>query len=207
MLRPVPRIPPGRARGPRAGRAPPRRPPPGLFLAVLASGPKLGWGGAPSRKRRGHFMSSPRTGSSFVCISAASLVLLTGGLLQAVGPEHSIARRWNERLLASIRKDLARPTVHARNLWYVSVAMWDSWAAYDPVARTFLHHEKAAAAPEDVHAAREETLSFACYRIIAARFASSPGAATTLPALDAEMDALGYDRGFTSIEGATPAAL
>ncbi|KAB2860081.1 MAG: hypothetical protein F9K43_23455, partial [Bauldia sp.] len=67
-------------------------------------------------------------------------------------PQHSIARQWNEELLAAIRKDLSRPTVHARNLWHTSVAMWDAWAAYDDVARTFLHHERAAA--DDIAAAR-----------------------------------------------------
>ena len=37
--------------------------------------------------------------------------------------EESIARKWNEVLLNSIRNDLARPTVHARNLFHISAAM------------------------------------------------------------------------------------
>ncbi|MFZ9689716.1 MAG: hypothetical protein ACO3DS_07745, partial [Phycisphaerales bacterium] len=41
----------------------------------------------------------------------------------------SVARQWNEEMLAAIRRDLARPTVHARNLYHVSAAMWDAWAA------------------------------------------------------------------------------
>ena len=40
----------------------------------------------------------------------------------------SIARRWDEQALAAIRRDLPRPTVHARNLFHVSAAMWDAWA-------------------------------------------------------------------------------
>ena len=36
----------------------------------------------------------------------------------------SVARLWNEVLLYSIRNDLARPTVHARNLFHVSTAMY-----------------------------------------------------------------------------------
>ena len=40
----------------------------------------------------------------------------------------SVARLWNEVLLYSIRNDLARPTVHARNLFHVSAAMYDAWA-------------------------------------------------------------------------------
>src|SRR5690606_31761467 len=127
------------------------------------------------------------------------------GSLRAQEPTHSVARQWNEELLNAIRKDLARPTVHARNLWHVSVAMWDAWAAYDARAKTYLHHERATA--NDIKAARNETISFACYRIIRARFASSPGASISLPACDARMDALGYDKTFTSTIGDSPAAL
>ena len=40
----------------------------------------------------------------------------------------SVARLWNDALLDAIRKDLARPTVHARNLFHMSAAMYDAWA-------------------------------------------------------------------------------
>ena len=46
----------------------------------------------------------------------------------------SIARVWDEQLLALIRQVVPAPTVHARNLFHVSAAMWDAWAAYDPDA-------------------------------------------------------------------------
>ena len=42
---------------------------------------------------------------------------------------HSVARLWDEALLDAIRRDFPRPTVHARNLYHVSAAMWDAWAA------------------------------------------------------------------------------
>ena len=45
----------------------------------------------------------------------------------AAGREKSIARRWDEQILAAIRVDLPRPPVHARNLFHVSAAMWDAW--------------------------------------------------------------------------------
>ena len=50
---------------------------------------------------------------------------------------HSVARQWNEVLLEAIRNDYARPTVHARNLFHVSAAMYDAWASYDREAATF----------------------------------------------------------------------
>ena len=49
-------------------------------------------------------------------------------------PDWSVARYWNEALLDAIRRDLPAPTVHARNLFHVSAAMWDAWAAFDPMA-------------------------------------------------------------------------
>ena len=45
--------------------------------------------------------------------------------------QNSIARQWNELLLQGIREDFARPPVQARNLFHISVVMYDAWAAYD----------------------------------------------------------------------------
>lgn len=53
--------------------------------------------------------------------------------------EHSVARQWNEELLNAIRNDFARPTIHARNLYHVSAAMWDAWAAYTPDSSGVIH--------------------------------------------------------------------
>ena len=144
-------------------------------------------------------------------VAMAALVSLTAGAAQA---EHSIARQWNEELLDAIRADLARPTVHARNLFHTSVAMWDAWAAYHRSARPYLHQERfrkyPGFRPASRHAKRNaqaETISYAAYRVLSARFASSPGAAQSLASFDAKMDELGYDRAFTSTVGPTPAAL
>src|ERR1700687_5133693 len=51
-----------------------------------------------------------------------------------VEPTLSVARRWDEALLDAIRRALPTPPVHARNLFHVSVAMWEAWAAYDATA-------------------------------------------------------------------------
>ena len=67
-------------------------------------------------------------------------------------PHWSIARRWNEQLLNAIRRALPNPPVHARNLFHLSVAMWDAWAAYNPVASGYLFREKLTAV--DIDAAR-----------------------------------------------------
>lgn len=132
-----------------------------------------------------------------------ALVLLFG-TTSAVA-QQSVARQWNEQLLEAIRHDLARPTVHARNLFHSSAAIWDSWAAYDSVADGWLVREKLSAG--DIQAAREEAISYATYRLLSWRFAHSPGAATSLPAFTALMQNLGYDIGNEIVEGDSPAAL
>ena len=55
--------------------------------------------------------------------------------------QHSVAREWNEVLLDGIRNDFARPTVHARNLFHTSIAMYDAWAAFDEPLTLLKHRE------------------------------------------------------------------
>ncbi|HKX56738.1 MAG TPA: hypothetical protein VJN01_11565, partial [Xanthomonadales bacterium] len=133
--------------------------------------------------------------------------------LPAAAPEestgHSVARQWNEALLQAIRKDFARPTVHARNLFHVSGAMWDAFASYDAALQALQHHESAGAGLDvaERQAAREQAISFAAYRILRWRFTASPGAAQSLAAFDQLMNQLGYDSSMVSLVGDTPAAL
>ena len=117
----------------------------------------------------------------------------------------STARIWDEQILSGIRIDKPNPPVHARNLFHLSVAMYDAWAAYDTVAVGYLFRQKATAG--DVTAARNEAISFAAYRLLQERCALSLNANTTLAALDAKMDALGYDRNNFSTDTSTPAGI
>jgi hypothetical protein len=130
----------------------------------------------------------------------------------------SIARLWNETLLESISNDNARPTVHARNLWHVSAAMYDAWTAYDDTASTWLLGKTQNGyacefmprnLPRDTHVAREQAISFAAYRLIRHRFRLSPGAAHIAQIADDLMATLGYDVTDTSTtyEFGAPAAL
>ena len=120
-------------------------------------------------------------------------------------PEWSVARRWNEVLLDAIRRDLPAPTVHARNLYHTSAAMWDAWAAYDIQATgVFVTEEQRAS---NVEAARNEATSYAAFRILEARYIDSIGATETIPQFDRLMQDLCYSIDVTTIEGDTPAAL
>lgn len=131
--------------------------------------------------------------------------ILVGIVIPAAQANQSVARQWNEELLEAIRNDYARPTVHARNLFHVAIAMWDAWAAYDEHEQSYLHHESARA--EDVEAARSEALSYAAYRLLRHRFANSPGANVSLASFDSRMLDLGYDPNYMSLADQSPAAL
>ncbi len=139
--------------------------------------------------------------------ATALAVVLLGAAAPRAQAEESVAREWNELLLATIRKDFARPTVHARNLYHTSAAMWDAWATYDENARGVLFTEKHVVDELELDAKRHETISYAMLRILKHRFASSPAMPTLFPQYDAYMADHGYDIGITTTVGDSAAAI
>src|SRR5256714_1496807 len=125
----------------------------------------------------------------------------------ATQPVQSVARQWDDALLNAIRRALPNPPVHARNLFHISVAMWDAWAAYDPTASGYLFKEKLHVDRCDVAAARNETISYAAYRLLTARFIKAVGADKSLSEFADLMDALSYPTGITTTEGDAAAAV
>ncbi|MBP7930914.1 MAG: hypothetical protein KA110_13250, partial [Acidimicrobiia bacterium] len=77
--------------------------------------------------------------------------------------DKSVARTWNEEVLEGIRRSFPNPPVHARNLYHLSAAMWDAWAAYSPDAQGLFVDEDATAT--DIEAARNEAISYAAFRV------------------------------------------
>jgi hypothetical protein len=134
-----------------------------------------------------------------------SVVLVCGMSSLSSTTAESIARVWDEAILSGIRIDKPNPPVHARNLYHLSVAMYDVWAAYDPVAVGYLFHQKLTA--PNIAAARGEGISYAAYRLLKERYAYSISATNTLAALDALMVSLGYDTNNVSNDTSTPAGL
>ncbi|RLD21188.1 MAG: hypothetical protein DRI69_04770 [Bacteroidetes bacterium] len=146
------------------------------------------------------------------------VILALTATLAGAKAQHSEARQWNEELLEAIRHDYARPTVHARNLFHVSVAMYDAWAAYDTVASTsFLGNTlgdydcafDGVAQPSDLQSAKNEALSYASYRLLVHRFSNSPDSTNTRNRLNALFASLGYDEAYTDDDytNGEPAAL
>ncbi len=134
-----------------------------------------------------------------------------------ISTDLNIAEQWNEMLLASIRRDLARPPVHARNLFHLSVAMWDIYAVYHGGCPYLLGESPYGFSvpftpfdlPADIDAATAEAISFASYRILKHRFANSPQFILLEQAYNVHMTTLGYDVSNTSTNYSTgsPAAL
>jgi hypothetical protein len=120
------------------------------------------------------------------------------------GKDGSIARRWNEQALAAIRLDLPRPTVHARNLFHLSAAMWDAWSAYDHVATGVFVRERQH--PEDVDEARRKAISYAAYGVLAHRYKPAIGGARTVACLRSVMRDLGLDPDDAHDTGEDPVA-
>lgn len=144
-------------------------------------------------------------GAGTLAACQASSPHVVAGCTRADPGGRSVARVWDETLLSLIRQVVPAPGVHARNLFHVSAAMWDAWAAYDPTARGYLVTEKHSAG--DVTAAREAAISYAAYRILIWRYATVADLAPARDELDAVMASLCYRTDFATTEGDGPAAL
>jgi hypothetical protein len=119
----------------------------------------------------------------------------------------SVARQWNEVALHAIRNDYARPTVHARNLFHLSAAMYDSWSTFDEASSPYLFAQElnnfrcngeSFTLPDDRLPAQEQAMSYAAYRLIAHRFRLSPGVDSIMAAAESLMATLGFDAEFIS---------
>lgn len=130
---------------------------------------------------------------------------------QPVDKSHSVARQWNEVLLEGIRNDFARPTVHARNLFHVSAAMYDAWAIFND-NDTYLTAKSlnnidcpidVDLQVDDIKAAQQIAISYAAYRIIKHRFELSPDAEDTFSLADGLMQELGLDSDYITTEVST----
>ncbi len=146
---------------------------------------------------------------------AVVLVLLAGFMVlraednecvpSVAHPEWSVARHWNEAALNAVRRDLPAPTVHSRNLFHASAAMWDAWAAFDPSARGVFVDEQHSAS--DLAATRNEAVSYAAYRVLEHRYIEAAGGSDSIPEFDELMASLCYPIDLRTIEGDSPAAV
>jgi hypothetical protein len=136
--------------------------------------------------------------------AAAPRTYLLPGCTTSPTRTRSVARSWDEAAIALERRDNS-PPVAARNLFDLSAAMWDAWAAYDPKSSGYFVTEKQTA--PDVLSARDAAISYAAYRLLLWRAQYEPNVAAAFRRLTATMRALCYAPAFTSTTGSSPAAL
>lgn len=136
---------------------------------------------------------------------AAIASVAMASLLPHARAELSVARQWNDALMSSIRMDFPAPTVHSRNLYHTSAAMYDAWAAFDGVAQGHFYTNKHNAA--DLAAARDEAISYAAYQVLSSRYQRAVDPAASQAIFDNLMDSLGYDKSFSDATGNSPAAI
>jgi Na+-translocating ferredoxin:NAD+ oxidoreductase RnfD subunit len=128
---------------------------------------------------------------------------LAAGCRSTLAPNRSVARLWDEtaaRVLGS-----SPPPEQARDLFHLSAAMWDAWAAYDPKAEGYFSTEKLDAT--DIAGARSAAISFAAYRLLLWRASYGRDVRASFARLTATLRSLCYRPGFTDTRGDSPAAL
>lgn len=136
---------------------------------------------------------------------AACLGMAGATLAPSITNAQTVARQWNEVLLDSIRIDFPKPTVHSRNLYHTSAAMYDAWATFDDTALGSFFTEKHTAV--DISAARNEAISYAAHRVLSQRYSLAVDPVTSQGYFDGLMGNLGYDTNITTTVGETPAAI
>lgn len=142
-----------------------------------------------------------------IILVATLLVGCTNGEPSAVcvPDDRSVARLWNEAALDAIRRDFPAPTVHARNLFHLSTAMWDSWAAFEPEAVGYFttSQEKLSneTAPPRIREVIEvddaqdrlAVISFAAHTVLVERYRIAVGSEESLDQFDALLTDLCLD--------------
>src|SRR5258708_15735517 len=101
------------------------------------------------------------------CLGLWSSLFCTVAFVTPSWAGQSIARDWDEQILSAIRIDTPHPPVQARNLFSLSVVMYDAWAAYDDLAVGYVYHGKHTA--EDVGAGRRDANRYSGDRRLKAR--------------------------------------
>lgn len=190
----------------------PNRTPAGEAIAAIAEGVRSVWSFEAETQTFSVFRpgGGPMSSDLILDYGQGLWVDMAAPAEWAQPAPYNVARQWNEELLSAIRADFPAPTVHARNLFHLSVAMYDAWGTYDAVSAGYLVREKRPTEGMSalaIEAAREEAISYAAYRLLRSRFGDSVGSDRTLPALDARMEALGFDRTATGTSGESPRAL
>lgn len=133
--------------------------------------------------------------------------------------EKSVAGEWIQEIIEYIPLDGQGPTIHARNMFHASVALYDAWAFYDPKAKPYLLGNQIGEfkcelkdfevpeMPRD--SAQFVAMSYAVFRVMEYRLNLYGSKTRTFDEFIFHFEDLGLDLGFRSADYTTgsPAAL
>jgi hypothetical protein len=140
-----------------------------------------------------------------VALAVGSVPLTRGPAARADASSDNVVLQWDQVALQAIRDTRPLPTVAARALAIVHTAIYDAWAAYDPVAvGTRLGAGLRQPAADQTLANKAKATSFAAYVALVDLFP------TQQPAFDQQLAMLGYatdgsDTSTAAMVGATAA--
>lgn len=125
--------------------------------------------------------------------------------------QQTVARKWMETALQAVKLEGQGPTIHARNLFHMSMAMYDAWAVFDKKAEPYLlgntidgfncvfdgpfQYDKAS-----VDSLRDIAMSYAAYRVLFFRFNLFGSKGRTIEGIDSLFRALGHNPNMRSID-------
>ena len=125
----------------------------------------------------------------------------------------SIARKWIEVLLEAIRNDLARPPIHARNLFHLSSIMYDALVIDKKVNQNIeispfllnntINEESFvfdSPQPNNDQEYIDKVISYSAYNFIRHRFKNSVGIVETYKLIDSLMVSLDYDINYNKLD-------
>ncbi|MFT5859006.1 MAG: membrane-associated phospholipid phosphatase [Flavobacteriaceae bacterium] len=129
---------------------------------------------------------------------------------------HSAARLWMDAYLQSIKEDGFGPTIHARNLFHLSMAMYDSWEVYNggelntlllgKTIRDFSCDFDEFDLPENIDSAINVTIHYAAFRLISGRFSEYGSKNRTMDAIIDLFDSTGLNPSYRSTDYSTGSA-
>jgi uncharacterized protein DUF6851/vanadium-dependent haloperoxidase-like protein len=133
-----------------------------------------------------------------ICFSIIFLCLVN----KPVFASDNVVLKWNDAALQSVRVTRLGPPQFARALGIIHTAMYDAWAAYDPVAvGTRLGGALRRPASERTDANKQKAVSFAAYRALVDLFP------TQKSLFDSLMTELGYNPADVSTDITTAAGV
>lgn len=138
---------------------------------------------------------------------------------QAPDAEPNPARLWMDMYINAIKDDGLGPTIHARNMFHLSVVLYDTWEFYNggKLNTFFLGKDygefhcdfEGFEIPENADSAMNVTLNYAAFNFIMGKFEFYSSKVRVNDVLIARFDSLGFNSHFGSTDYSTgsPAAL